>query len=73
MDANERGTRFDGRQKLGMLLPEHDALNALCPSGGSVALDQRRAHLRIALGRLELPGHSSEEAVENQLFLDSDH
>jgi len=39
---------------------------------GSIAGDQRCAHLRVALGGFELAWHSSEEAGENKLFFYAD-
>jgi len=45
----------------------------MCAASSSVALDQRSAHLRIALGRFELARHSGEEPVEDQLLLDPNH
>src|ERR1700721_1393191 len=54
------------------LFTEHDALNVLGTTCGSVAGDQGSAHLRVALGWLELAGHSGEETCENQLFFNAD-
>ena len=55
------------------LFAEHDALDAVGAAGGSVAGDEGGAHLWIALGGLELAGHSGEEAVEDELGFDADH
>jgi hypothetical protein len=41
-------------------------------AGGSVAADEGGAHLRVALGGLELARHASQEAGKDQLFFDSD-
>src|SRR3984957_13400520 len=41
-------------------------------AGGSVAVDKGGAHLGVALGGLELAGHSGEEACEDQLFFYAD-
>src|SRR5216683_4433489 len=54
------------------LLAEHDAADAVGAAGGSVAGDEGGAHLRVALGRLELAGHSGEEACEDELLFDAD-
>ena len=41
-------------------------------AGGSVAGDEGGAHFWVALGGLELAGHSGEEAVEDELGFDAD-
>ena len=43
------------------------------PAGDPVAGDEGGAHLRVALGRLELAGHSGEEAGEDELLFDADY
>lgn len=53
------------------LLPEHDAPNARRPPCRAIARDQRRAHLRIALGRLELARHPGQKTCQHQLRLDA--
>jgi hypothetical protein len=56
----------------GALFAEHDALNMMGAAGGSVAGDERGAHLGVALGGLEFAGHSGEEAGEDKLLFDAD-
>jgi hypothetical protein len=54
------------------LLAEHDALNVMGATSGSVAGNQGRAHLGVAFGGFELAGHSGEKSGENKLLFDAD-
>jgi hypothetical protein len=55
------------------LLAEHNALNVVGTTSGSIAGDQRGTHLRISLGRFELSRHSGEKTGENKLLFDADY
>jgi hypothetical protein len=55
------------------LFAEHDAFDLMGAASGSVARDKSCAHLWVALGGLELTGHSGEETGEDEFLFYADY